>query len=47
MAENSFSIDTLLEQMVAHNASDLHITVGSQPALRVRGHSCGSKRSRS
>jgi twitching motility protein PilT len=38
MAENSFSIDTLLEQMVAHNASDLHITVGSHPALRVRGH---------
>src|SRR5437867_3252952 len=38
MAENSFSIDTLLEQMVAHNASDLHITVGSRPALRVRGH---------
>ena len=38
MAENTFSIDTLLEQMVAHNASDLHITVGSQPALRVRGH---------
>jgi twitching motility protein PilT len=38
MAENSFSIDTLLEQMVAHNASDLHVTVGSQPALRVRGH---------
>jgi len=38
MAENQFSIDTLLEQMVAHNASDLHITVGSQPALRVRGH---------
>jgi twitching motility protein PilT len=38
MAENTFSIDMLLEQMVAHNASDLHITVGSQPALRVRGH---------
>ncbi len=37
MPENSFSIDTLLEQMVAHNASDLHITVGSKPALRVRG----------
>ena len=37
MPENSFSIDTLLEQMVAHNASDLHVTVGSQPALRVRG----------
>jgi twitching motility protein PilT len=37
MSENSFSIDTLLEQMVAHNASDLHLTVGSHPALRVRG----------
>src|SRR5438552_16296276 len=37
MPENAFSIDTLLEQMVAHNASDLHLTVGSQPALRVRG----------
>ena len=37
MPENSFSIDTLLEQMVAHNASDLHVTVGSHPALRVRG----------
>jgi twitching motility protein PilT len=33
----AFSIDTLLEQMVAHNASDLHITVGSKPTLRVRG----------
>jgi twitching motility protein PilT len=38
MAETPISIDTLLEQMVAHNASDLHITVGSRPALRVRGH---------
>src|SRR6266550_459331 len=38
MPENTFSIDTLLEQMVAHNASDLHVTVGSKPALRVRGH---------
>jgi twitching motility protein PilT len=37
MPENVLSIDTLLEQMVAHNASDLHITVGSKPALRVRG----------
>jgi twitching motility protein PilT len=37
MPENLLSIDTLLEQMVAHNASDLHITVGSKPALRVRG----------
>ena len=31
---DAFSIDTLLEQMVAHNASDLHVTVGSKP---VRG----------
>ena len=31
-------IDTLLEQMVAHNASDLHLTVGSKPVLRLRGH---------
>jgi twitching motility protein PilT len=37
MPENAFSIDTLLEQMVAHNASDLHLTVGSKPTLRVRG----------
>jgi twitching motility protein PilT len=35
---DSYSIDTLLEQMVAHNASDLHITVGSSPVLRLRGH---------
>jgi twitching motility protein PilT len=34
----SYSIDTLLEQMVAHDASDLHITVGSPPVLRLRGH---------
>jgi twitching motility protein PilT len=32
------SIDDLLEQMVAHNASDLHLTVGSAPAFRVRGN---------
>jgi twitching motility protein PilT len=38
MPETLFSIDDLLEQMVALNASDLHITVGSKPALRVRGH---------
>jgi twitching motility protein PilT len=37
MPEPMFSIDTLLEQMVAHNASDLHITVNSPPVLRVRG----------
>jgi twitching motility protein PilT len=34
---DTFSIDTLLEQMVAHNASDLHVTVGSKPVLRLRG----------
>src|SRR6266496_3183753 len=37
MAESLFSIDDLLEQMVARNASDLHITVGAHPVIRVRG----------
>src|SRR5216117_2748430 len=37
MAENLYSIDDLLEQMVALNASDLHLTVGAHPAVRVRG----------
>src|ERR1700730_15086239 len=32
------SIDDLLEQMVSLGASDLHVTVGSPPAFRVRGH---------
>ena len=32
------SIDDLLEQMVALGASDLHVTVGSPPAFRIRGH---------
>jgi twitching motility protein PilT len=31
------SIDELLEAMVAHGASDLHLTVGTPPAIRVRG----------
>jgi twitching motility protein PilT len=31
------SIDELLEHMVAQNASDLHVTVGTPPAIRVRG----------
>ena len=31
------SIDDLLEQMVGMGASDLHVTVGSPPAFRVRG----------
>jgi twitching motility protein PilT len=38
MPETLYSIDNLLEQMVARNASDLHITVGSKPVVRVRGH---------
>src|SRR5437870_4995637 len=37
MAESLYSIDDLLEQMVARNASDLHITVGAHPVVRVRG----------
>jgi twitching motility protein PilT len=32
------SIDDLLEQLVARGASDLHISVASPPAIRVRGH---------
>jgi twitching motility protein PilT len=31
------SIDELLEHMVTENASDLHVTTGSPPAIRVRG----------
>ncbi|MDQ2983447.1 MAG: type IV pilus twitching motility protein PilT [Actinomycetota bacterium] len=31
------SIDDLLAQMVALNASDLHVTVGAPPVVRVRG----------
>jgi twitching motility protein PilT len=34
----SFSIDDLLEQMVARGASDLHVTVGSEPVIRLNGH---------
>jgi twitching motility protein PilT len=37
MPETLYSIDSLLERMVALNASDLHITVGSHPVVRVRG----------
>ena len=33
----TYSIDDLLEQMVARKASDLHISVASPPAIRVRG----------
>jgi len=31
------SIDTLLEQVVARGASDLHVTVGAEPVVRVNG----------
>jgi twitching motility protein PilT len=37
MAATPHSIDELLEQMVARSASDLHLTVGATPAIRVRG----------
>src|SRR5205814_4658055 len=33
----SYSIDDLLEQMVARNASDLHVTTETPPVVRVRG----------
>jgi twitching motility protein PilT len=34
----AYSIDDLLEQMVTRNASDLHLSVGAPPCVRVRGH---------
>jgi twitching motility protein PilT len=37
MPEMPLSIDALLERMVAMTASDLHITVGSPPVVRVNG----------
>src|SRR5881227_2016124 len=37
MPETFLSIDALLERTVARNASDLHITVGTPPAMRVHG----------
>src|SRR4029450_6830470 len=37
MPETFLAIDALLERMVARNASDLHITVGTPPAMRVHG----------
>src|SRR5256884_3958123 len=38
MTQLTFSIDDLLEQMVARGASDLHVTAGTPPAMRLRGH---------
>jgi twitching motility protein PilT len=37
MAPHPFSIDTLLERTATEDASDLHVTTGSPPVLRVRG----------
>src|ERR671939_1932853 len=37
MPETLLSIDALLERMVGRNASDLHVTVGSPPVVRVNG----------
>ena len=38
MSAAPHSIDQLLEQMVGAGASDLHLTAGTPPAIRVRGH---------
>jgi twitching motility protein PilT len=37
MTDTHLNIDTLLEELVKENGSDLHITVGSHPVARVRG----------
>ena len=37
MPQDLLSIDELLEQMVARGASDLHLSAGAPPTLRVRG----------
>ncbi len=34
---NGLTIETLLEECIRHNASDLHLQVGLQPILRVNG----------
>jgi twitching motility protein PilT len=36
-AANALNLRTLLEEMVARNASDLHLTAGERPKLRVDG----------
>ena len=38
MAHEVHSIGELLEQMAARNASDLHVTPGTPPAIRIRGN---------
>ena len=37
-AGSAGSVDDLLEQVVVRGASDLHVTVGSEPVIRVNGH---------
>ena len=37
MTPQPFSIDTLLERAATEDASDLHVTSGSAPLLRIRG----------
>jgi len=37
MTPQPFSIDTLLERAATENASDLHVTSGASPLLRIRG----------
>jgi twitching motility protein PilT len=37
MTETPLNIDQLLEELVKHDGSDLHVTVGSHPVARVRG----------
>src|SRR6201984_422805 len=37
MTPQPFNIDTLLERVATEDASDLHITAGSAPLLRVHG----------
>src|SRR5918911_1407627 len=34
---HSYAIDDLLERMVARGASDLHVTTGTQPTIRISG----------
>ena len=37
MTSQPVSIDSLLERVAAEEASDLHVTAGSPPLLRMRG----------
>jgi len=37
-SEFTYSIDDLLEKVVERRGSDLHVTVGTEPVIRVHGH---------